>query len=410
MPEISMIVPVYNVEQYLPAALDSLRVQTCPDWEAILVDDGSPDGCGALCDAAARQDARFRVIHQKNAGVGAARNAGLAAARGTYVQFLDSDDALEPQMVEVLCRTAKQTDADLIMFGGYEEHYAADGTRTGCTDIAPVLEGVYRGDPCPQLFPQLSAMSLVTRQLFRRRCIEEGRCRFTDHKIAEDALFFVSFYRQRPRCVVGIPDRLYRYRLRDDGSASQSYHPERLTDNFYLSDAVDAVARDWGLNDDPACRRAVNHSRVLDLQLGIKNVCLGPLSFRQRTAAGVAHPGGASRCAGHAPAGRPQPQRPHQTGLAEGAAVRGGHCPVQLEQPPLKNQKQQSAPVHGTHPVHRGAVFYKGKAGAQSSSLSSLSTAVKASLGRETLPSWRIFFLPSFCFSSSFFLRVISPP
>ena len=80
MPEISIIVPVYNVEQYLPAALDSLRAQTCPDWEAILVDDGSPDGCGALCDAAARQDARFRVIHQKNAGVGAARNAGLAAA------------------------------------------------------------------------------------------------------------------------------------------------------------------------------------------------------------------------------------------------------------------------------------------------------------------------------------------
>ena len=105
MPEISMIVPVYNVEQYLPAALDSLRAQTCPDWEAILVDDGSPDGCGALCDAAARQDARFRVIHQKNAGVGAARNAGLAAARGTYVQFLDSDDALEPQMVEVPSRS-----------------------------------------------------------------------------------------------------------------------------------------------------------------------------------------------------------------------------------------------------------------------------------------------------------------
>ena len=273
MPEISIIVPVYNVEQYLPAALDSLRAQTCPDWEAILVDDGSPDGCGALCDAAARQDARFRVIHQKNAGVGAARNAGLAAARGTYVQFLDSDDALEPQMVEVLCRTARQTDADLILFGSYDDRYAPDGTRVSSTEVAPVLEGVYRGDPCPQLFPQLSAMSLVTRQLFRRRCIEEGNCRFTDYKIAEDALFFVSFYRQRPRCVVGIPDRLYRYRLRDDGSASQSYHPERLTDNFYLSDAVEAVARDWGLNDDPACRRAVNHSRVLDLQLGIKNVC-----------------------------------------------------------------------------------------------------------------------------------------
>ena len=94
----------------------------------------------------------------------------------------------------------------------------------------------------------------------------------------------MSFYRQHLHCVVGIPEKLYRYKLRASGSASQSYHPERLTDNFYLSDAVEAVARDWGLNDDPACRRAVNHSRVLDLQLGIKNVCLGPLSFRQRTA------------------------------------------------------------------------------------------------------------------------------
>lgn len=248
------------------------------------MDDGSPDGCGALCDAAARQDARFRVIHQKNAGVGAARNAGLAAARGTYVQFLDSDDALEPQMVEVLCRTARQTDADLILFGSYDDRYAPDGTRVSSTEVAPVLEGVYRGDPCPQLFPQLSAMSLVTRQLFRRRCIEEGNCRFTDYKIAEDALFFVSFYRQHLHCVVGIPEKLYRYKLRASGSASQSYHPERLTDNFYLSDAVEAVAKSWGLENDPACRRAVNHSRVLDLQLGIKNVCLGPLSFRQRTA------------------------------------------------------------------------------------------------------------------------------
>lgn len=311
MPEISMIVPVYNVEQYLPAALDSLRAQTCPDWEAILVDDGSPDGCGALCDAAARQDARFRVIHQKNAGVGAARNAGLAAARGTYVQFLDSDDALEPQMVEVLCRTARQTDADLILFGGYEEHYAADGTRTGCTDIAPVLEGVYRGDPCPQLFPQLSAMSLVTRQLFCRRCIEEGNCRFTDYKIAEDALFFVSFYRQHLHCVVGIPEKLYRYKLRASGSASQSYHPERLTDNFYLSDAVEAVARDWGperrprlppgRKPQPGAGPAAGHQECLS---GAAEL---PAAHRM-AAAGVAHPGGTSRCAGRAPAGRPQPQ------------------------------------------------------------------------------------------------------
>ena len=187
-------------------------------------------------------------------------------------------------MVEVLCRTAKQTGADLIRFGGYEEHYAADGTRTGCTDIAPVLEGVYRGDPCPQLFPKLSAMSLVTRQLFRRRCIEEGNCRFTDHKIAEDALFFVSFYRQHLHCVVGIPDKLYRYKLRALGSASQSYHPERLEDNFYLSDAVWDTVAAWGLQDSPMHRAKASYCTIRDLMMGIKNLGCSPLSLSEQTA------------------------------------------------------------------------------------------------------------------------------
>ena len=82
MPEISFILPIYKVEQYLPRAIESLQRQTVGDWEAILVDDGSPDGCGALCDAAAAQDPRFKVVHQENGGIGLARNAGMDAASG----------------------------------------------------------------------------------------------------------------------------------------------------------------------------------------------------------------------------------------------------------------------------------------------------------------------------------------
>ena len=102
MPEISVIVPVYKAEAYLHACIDSILSQTFSDFELILVDDGSPDGCGAICDDYAARDSRVRVIHQKNQGQAAARNHALAAAKGEWVCFVDSDDAVHPQMLECL--------------------------------------------------------------------------------------------------------------------------------------------------------------------------------------------------------------------------------------------------------------------------------------------------------------------
>ena len=97
---ISIIVPVYNVEEYLPECLDSIINQTYSNFEAILVDDGSTDASGAICDDYCLKDRRFRVIHQKNAGLGFARNTGLDNAAGMYVQFVDSDDTVLPDMLE----------------------------------------------------------------------------------------------------------------------------------------------------------------------------------------------------------------------------------------------------------------------------------------------------------------------
>jgi glycosyltransferase involved in cell wall biosynthesis len=111
-PEISIIVPVYQVEKYLNECIDSILAQTFTDFELILVDDGSPDNCPALCDAAAKRDSRVRVIHKQNGGVSTARNAGLDAAQGNWIAFVDSDDTVEPEYLEKMHKAALETGAD----------------------------------------------------------------------------------------------------------------------------------------------------------------------------------------------------------------------------------------------------------------------------------------------------------
>lgn len=99
-PRISVIVPVYNVEQYLPRCVESILAQTYENLEILLVEDGTKDNSGAICDAYARQDARVKAIHKENGGLSSARNAGIDAATGDYLSFVDSDDWIEPDMYE----------------------------------------------------------------------------------------------------------------------------------------------------------------------------------------------------------------------------------------------------------------------------------------------------------------------
>ncbi len=117
--KISFIVPVYNVEEYLETCLNSLQAQTIPDFEAILVDDGSTDSSGTICDEYVRKDCRFRVIHQTNGGLAVARNSGQKVAVGEWISFVDSDDWIELNYIEKLLPYMEQ-DFELIFFQ-YEE-------------------------------------------------------------------------------------------------------------------------------------------------------------------------------------------------------------------------------------------------------------------------------------------------
>ena len=111
---ISIIVPIYNSEKYLPKCLDSIIAQTYTNWEAILVDDGSPDNCGKICDEYSAKDKRFKVIHQENKGVVNARNNALANANGDFLAFVDSDDTIEPSMLEEMLTLAEEKEADVV--------------------------------------------------------------------------------------------------------------------------------------------------------------------------------------------------------------------------------------------------------------------------------------------------------
>jgi len=119
---VSVIVPIYNVEHYLKRALDSILSQTHKKWEAILVDDGSTDNSGIIAEEYARKDQRFRVVHKENGGLSDARNAGMKLVKGDFLLFLDSDDFLHPQLMELCIQAALRDDSDLVAFT-YDHRY-----------------------------------------------------------------------------------------------------------------------------------------------------------------------------------------------------------------------------------------------------------------------------------------------
>ena len=109
---ISVIIPVYKVEKYLKRCVESVQKQTFKNLEIILIDDGSPDSCGEMCDEMSKMDSRIKVVHKNNGGLSDARNAGIEIASGKYVVFVDSDDWLDLDMIDLLYRILKQYDAD----------------------------------------------------------------------------------------------------------------------------------------------------------------------------------------------------------------------------------------------------------------------------------------------------------
>ena len=181
-PLISIIVPVYKVEAYLPRCVDSLINQTYGNLEFILVDDGSPDNCGALCDAFARKDPRIRVIHKENGGLSSARNAGIDIARGEYLGFVDSDDWVEPEMFESLISMALSEDVKLVCCGRYDFKACTGEKKVGlCPEKREVISGE---ELVRRIFTWQQIDSAAWDKLYHRSLFRE--IRYPHGKINED--------------------------------------------------------------------------------------------------------------------------------------------------------------------------------------------------------------------------------
>lgn len=235
-PKISIIVPAYRVEAYLPACIDSVLAQTFDNWELLLIDDGSPDRCGEICDTYARRDRRIKAIHQSNAGVSAARNTGLEAHTGTMLTFLDGDDMIAPLYLQRLLEVMNQTGCDI----------------SGCGEITfsdtPDLKTPDRQQP--EQYSSQQAYELMLYQTGKLTSSVWGKLyrstlwdsvRYTPGLWYEDLEVSARIF-LRARNIAYTPETLYLYR-QHGSSFLHTFRPERLHVLRAVAGVTDEVKR-----------------------------------------------------------------------------------------------------------------------------------------------------------------------
>lgn len=223
---LTLVIPVYNMERLLKRCMDTMLAQTCRDFEIILVDDGSTDSSGALCDAyAAAYPDLIRVIHKTNGGLSSARNTGIDAARGEFVVFPDPDDWVEPDYVRHLLELQREYQADLVCTGYYIA--ADDGSVPGSADREPVLLSGTQARKGLLLPPKMNGFAW--NKLYRLSTIRAQSLRFLDDTGTTEDLDFVYRYLAHGERVCHAPAlRTYHYYQRPGAATHSGFSRKKL--------------------------------------------------------------------------------------------------------------------------------------------------------------------------------------
>lgn len=225
-PLVSVIVPIYNVEQYLRECIDSIIRQTYKNLEIILVDDGSPDNCGKIAETYAEKDNRIKVLHKENGGLSDARNVGITEAKGEYISLIDSDDYISEFFIEIMMKNAMKYDADVITTGQSEQFFdeskerpelakSADDFKSRCISVKEALV-----DMSYQVIPNGAQFRIYRRYIF-------DHIKYPKGYIFEDvATTYKTFIAARKMCLVDA--KIYAYRVRQNSIVRKKFSQDKM--------------------------------------------------------------------------------------------------------------------------------------------------------------------------------------
>lgn len=266
-PKISVIVPVYNVEQYLCRCVDSILAQTFPDFELLLIDDGSKDRSGEICDEYAGKDERVRVFHKENGGVSSARNLGIDNAKGEWISFIDADDRILPEFLQSLIETADESDE--LIVGGNTYFGEEEGETVPPENIVVKREHFkdYIFNDSEWTWQRI--FYVVWGKLFRLNIIKENKLKFDINMIRSEDTTFMLIYMTKIESVkfCSVKNYSYRYELSNKPYYNFTIDKFILQQKAYLSYMNVISQRDIG-----SFQHIINKSRTLCFALFLSSL------------------------------------------------------------------------------------------------------------------------------------------
>ena len=224
MPQISVIVPIYKCEEYIHRCVNSILNQTFSDFELVLVDDGSPDNCGKICEEYAKKDFRVKEIQQVNQGQAAARNNGVKESQGEWIQFVDSDDMIHPKTLEILYKTAIDNDVKLSMCSSFQGENIPEDFSKNHNITANILnmdeENIFHLCKNEKYYYWVVWGKLLHKSIFLKHPLTEGR-------IYEDNAVVCKWLHEAQRVAV-IPCPLYFYYINTSGTTKKDFTEKQL--------------------------------------------------------------------------------------------------------------------------------------------------------------------------------------